>query len=393
LSFCCFWLLLRFLALHLFLPALFVSSGAERMRTVSPNEWTAILARAKEKKEQVTNVDPTAALKIQDSGPSKGTKGKIRTGVVKPTKTARAGSDTVPIVHLDAGKPSPAKKGGDHNDETADKGDDLGPSAESPIGKASGESSRGGRVVPPSPLGDTFDTKEFIKSNFMLEVKLERFESMDVRVLRKLAIGFEFKGLLLNYFLSARQESDVEKASRKFEDRLAELRKTLEASHATSVEELVESHRAALDKTKVSCEDRLRALKEIYSRDRAESEEKLRSFEKDARNFVKARNSLIVALAMAEDDAAGFEDEVVELEESNAALKDALGEKNTDGFAAALEQIRVLFPGLDEEILGQADFLNVVEDGKLVSRIPVDDKVLSAPSVDEQPGSHASSEC
>jgi hypothetical protein len=158
------------------------------------------------------------------------------------------------------------------------------------------------------------------------------------------------------------------------------------------VEELVESHRAALDKTKVSCEDRLRALKEIYSRDRAESEEKLRSFEKDARNFVKARNSLIVALAMAEDDAAGFEDEVVELEESNAALKDALGEKNTDGFAAALEQIRVLFPGLDEEILGQADFLKVVEDGKLVSRIPVDDKVLSAPLVDEQPGSHASSE-
>jgi hypothetical protein len=50
------------------------------------------------------------------------------------------------------------------------------------------------------------------------------------------------------------------------------------------------------------------------------------------------------------------------------------------------------FPGLDEEILGQADFLKVVEDGKLVSHIPVDDKVLSAPLVDEQPGSHASSE-
>jgi hypothetical protein len=50
---------------------------------------------------------------------------------------------------------------------------------------------------------------------------------------------------------------------------------------------------------------------------------------------------LIVALAMAEDDAAGFEDEVVELEESNGALKDSLGEKYAEGFAAALDQVKV----------------------------------------------------
>jgi hypothetical protein len=62
---------------------------------------------------------------------------------------------------------------------------------------------------------------------------------------------------MLNYFLSTHQESDAEKASRAFEDKLNGLRKTLEASHATSVEELVENHRSALDKTKAACEDRL----------------------------------------------------------------------------------------------------------------------------------------
>jgi hypothetical protein len=52
--------------------------------------------------------------------------------------------------------------------------------------------------------------------------------------------------MVLNYFLSARQESEAERASRAFEDRLSGLRKTLEASHAASVEELVENHRGPL---------------------------------------------------------------------------------------------------------------------------------------------------
>jgi hypothetical protein len=35
-----------------------------------------------------------------------------------------------------------------------------------------------------------------------------------------------------------------------------------------------------------------------------------------------------------------------------------------------LEQIKVLFPDIDDEVLAQADFLKEVEDGKLVSRLP-----------------------
>jgi hypothetical protein len=143
----------------------------------------------------------------------------------------------------------------------------------SPTPKASGESSRDGGGIPPSPFGDLFDLEAFIKANFMLEGNFERFESW--------------------------------------------------LSHASFAEELVESHRDALKKTKAACEDRLRVLKKVYAQDHLDLEKKLRDSEKDVRNFTKGRNSLKVALAMAEDDAAGFEEEVVELEESNAARKDA----------------------------------------------------------------------
>jgi chromosome segregation ATPase len=177
--------------------------------------------------------------------------------------------------------------------------------------------------------------------------------------------------MVLNYFLSTRQESEAEKASRAFEGRLNDLRRTLETSHATSVEELMESHRSALEKARAASEGRLQALKDVYAKDRAEREKKLLTLEKDLRNSTKLRNGLIVSLAMAEDDASGVEEEVVELEESNVALKDALGEKYAEGFTAALEQIKVLFPGLDEATFNRADMMKVIEDGELVTRVPV----------------------
>jgi hypothetical protein len=67
-----------------------------------------------------------------------------------------------------------------------------------------GEVNCSGGVIPPSPFGDTFDPEEFIKSNFVLEGNLDRFDSMGVQDIRRLALGYEFKGLMLNYFLSAR---------------------------------------------------------------------------------------------------------------------------------------------------------------------------------------------
>jgi hypothetical protein len=140
----------------------------------------------------------------------------------------------------------------------------------------------------------------------------------------------------------------------------------------------MENHRVALEKARITCESQIEALKKVYAQDRLTLEGKLRASERDGRNLVKGRNTLIVALAMAEDDAAGFEDEVVELEESNNALKDAMGEKYAEGFVAALDQVNVLFPDLDEAVLSQVDLLKFVEDGKLVSHIPEAEPVGSS---------------
>jgi hypothetical protein len=258
-----------------------------------------------------------------------------------------------------------------------------------PAAEAAGETVQGGRVTEPSPFGDTFDPEEYIRTNFVLEGNLDRFETMDALEMRRVALGFEFKGMMLNYFVSARQKREAKAANKRFEEKLAEARASMERSHAISVKELLDSHHGALEKVKAGCESRIVALKEVYAKDRLALEDKLCASERNGRNLVKSRNALIVALAMAEDDAAGFEDEVVELEESNSALKDSLGEKYVEGFAAALDQVKVLFPGLDEATLSEADLLKFVEDGKLLSRLPQSEKVSDEAAVDEQLGSES----
>jgi hypothetical protein len=348
---------------------------AERMRTVSPEEWASILAKAKQKKAQEGGENPTGALVVQDATSSKGLKRRRKMGVTKPAKFLKTGAAPIPtpggegVVKGDSDRVAGSRE--DDASHSAPGGDvSLPPPSPPPAAMTSGEDIRTGGVIPPSPFGDTFDPEDFIKSNFVLEGNLDRFGSMGVQDIRKLALGYEFKGLMLNYFLSARQEKDAEEASKRFDEKLDEVRQSMERSHAISVEELVENNCTALEKAKAACESRIEALEKVYSRDRSVLEEKLRTAEKNGRNLVKSRNGLIIALAMAEDDASGFEDEVVELEESNNALKDAMGEKYAEGFAAALEQVKVLFPGLDEDLLSQADLLKFVEDGKLISRIP-----------------------
>ncbi|WJX52576.1 hypothetical protein P8452_38675 [Trifolium repens] len=355
------------------------------MRTMSPEEWAAILSRAKQKKTQEGGEDPTAALVVQDAASSKGTKRRRKMGATKPAKHLKTGPALVSLSvdkGLDKGESVQVEVARDDGVSHTLTGNDVPLPPPSPSSMAPGEVNRSGGVIPPSPFGDTFDPEEFIKSNFVLEGNLDRFDSMGVQDIRRLALGYEFKGLMLNYFLSARQEKDAEAASKKFDDRLDEMTQKMERSHAIYVEELMENHRVALEKARTTCESRIEALKKVYAQDHLTLEGKLRASERNGRNLVKGRNALIVALAMAEDDAAGFEDEVVELEESNNALKDAMGEKYAEGFAAALDQVNVLFPDLDEAVLSQVDLLKFVEDGKLVSRIPEAEPVgISGPEL------------
>jgi hypothetical protein len=337
---------------------------SERMRTVSPEEWAAILAKAKQKKAQEGNVDPTAPLIVKEVASSKGTKRLRKAGTTRPAKMQKA--ESIP-------KASPSKQG----DTVVAKGDTVmevhhvDSQSPPPIATNAGETHPGGGVKEPSPFSDTFDPEEFNRTHFVLEGNLDRFEAMDASELRRVALGYEFKGMMLNHFVNARQEKEAGVAKKNFEEKLAEARESMERTHAISVQEFTDSHHEALEQVKATCESRIEAVKKVYAKGRASLEDKLRASEKNGRNLIKSRNDLMVALVMAEDDVAGFEEEIVELEESNGALKDALGEKYAEGFAAALEQVKVLFPDLDEASLSEVDLLKFVEDGKLVSRLPL----------------------
>jgi hypothetical protein len=353
------------------------------MRTVSPEEWAAILARAKQKKTQEGNADSTAALVVKDATSSQGVKRRRKAGTTRAAKILKAGpvSSTLPSKQ---DKGVDVAKGG-----TVVEVHHVDPPSPPPAAEAAGETVHGEGVKEPSPFGDTFDPEDFIRTHFVLEGNLDRFEAMDASEIRRLALGYEFEGTMLNYFVSARQEKEADAAKKKFEEKLVEARESMERSHAISVQELMDSHRGALEKVKANCESRLEAVKKVYAENRAVLEDKLRVSEKNGRNLVKSRNGLMVALVMAEDDVAGFEEEVVELEEINSALKDSLGEKYAEGFAVSLDQVKVLFPDLDEAILSEAHLLKYVEDGKLVSRLPQPEKTSNEVVVDEQLGSES----
>jgi hypothetical protein len=216
------------------------------MRTVSPEEWVAILARAKQKKAQEDGMDPTAALIVQDTTSSKGVKRRRKAGATKPAKSLKAEAATTA---------SPVAKGVDKNVATeklvprdegtshAVTGEDLSPNPlrSPPVEKADGGSFQAGGLVAASLLGDSFDPEDFIKSNFVLEGNLDRFEALGVQEIWKLTLGYEFKGLILNYFMSACQERDAEAANKRFEENLEDARRTMERSHAISIKELVDS--------------------------------------------------------------------------------------------------------------------------------------------------------
>ncbi|MCI87640.1 hypothetical protein A2U01_0108924, partial [Trifolium medium] len=67
----------------------------------------------------------------------------------------------------------------------------------------------------------------------------------------------------------------------------------------------------------------------------------------------------VSGLEALKQEKAGLKDDVSALEASVAVQYE-------DGFRYAMEQVKLIFPDLDEKRLGEADALNQIVDGKLV---------------------------
>jgi predicted nucleic acid-binding protein len=59
--------------------------------------------------------------------------------------------------------------------------------------------------------------------------------------------------------------------------------------------------------------------------------------------------------------------------EEKTNLEETIGAQFDEGFNFALEQVKILFPDIDVERLGEASALMVIKDGQLVPYVPPSD--------------------
>ncbi|KAK2389811.1 hypothetical protein QL285_063376 [Trifolium repens] len=189
-----------------------------------------------------------------------------------------------------------------------------------------------------------------------------RFDSTGSDELMRMALGYELKGLLLNYALASRQRAELAGAKEK--------------------EALVEKNLATLEDdvraAKLRCEGDVKALKEKHEEEIArltkEYEGKLAIAQRDretALKTVNAKDEHIKTLAKDNEAAlaalASLREEKIKRESDKDTLEATIGEQFEEGFQLALDQVKVLFPEIDRDQLGKADAMLMVEGDELVS--------------------------
>jgi hypothetical protein len=219
---------------------------------------------------------------------------------------------------------------------------------------AEGESSR---REPLPTWNEDFDPIVFVADN--LKGCKSRLDALSLEELRKLAVRTGLKCLALNQMVYARQEKE---ASEKLDREVCAAKEDLEKDLA----------------------DQLAKSQASFNKSLAKENKKISALRKDRLNLTTARNAMIVALVKIWKDAGKRDDDMSklqaaadrpdgdlkDLEDENDELKENMASQFVAGFQGAIEQVRVLFPKIDGDVLVHADFLKKIEDGKLVSRLP-----------------------
>ncbi|GAU35621.1 hypothetical protein TSUD_30380 [Trifolium subterraneum] len=172
-------------------------SFLKTMRRVEKDEWLSYLAKSRQKKLLPdAPVNPLTQVVVEDGAP-KGTKRKKKMEASKASSKIPKRDDGS-SANMDEGDQS---KVGEQQD-LADGG--TGPSSSPNKAKASLPT---GTQAPPA-WGSDFDPSTFLNSHIAMKGDSVKFDSMEVAELRKLALGHELKGAVLNNLLSQRQEKE-----------------------------------------------------------------------------------------------------------------------------------------------------------------------------------------
>jgi hypothetical protein len=307
-------------------------------------------------------VDPLSQVAVANKAGGKGVKrGRKNETASTSNKAARLGYD-VEIIDEEEGdevqeqRPPPLVKGGRTTRGRASTYVSLIVSQGDAVDSAAAEG-KNSRREPLPTCNEDFDPIAFVADN--LKGCISRLDALSLEELRKLAVETGLKCLALNQMVFTRQEKE---ASEKLEKEVGAAKEDLEKNLA----------------------DQLAKSQAGFNKSLAKEKKRISALRKDKRNLVTARNAMIVALVKIWKDAGKRDDDMSklqaatdkldgdlkELEDENDELKENMASQYVAGFQAAIEQVQVLFPNIDGDVLAQADFLKKIEDGKLVPRLP-----------------------
>ncbi|GAU10818.1 hypothetical protein TSUD_424910, partial [Trifolium subterraneum] len=189
--------------------------------------------------------------------------------------------------------------------------------------------------------GSDFDPSAFISEHLALKGDSSKFDAMEIPELRKLCIGQGLKSVVLSHLMSVRQDKEVQEADAK----VVELEKTVstlqsrhdkeEARLKKEIDYLKKEKEADANKRKKDKEDSLAELQmkhdaavDLLNKQHAED---VALLGKAKANLTRLRNACIVALCQQARDAALTSEDVKDLEDENAALKEEMADKYVDG--------------------------------------------------------------
>ncbi|KAK2415666.1 hypothetical protein QL285_038128 [Trifolium repens] len=247
-----------------------------------------------------------------------------------------------------------------------------------------------------SPWDPMFDPEAFLSKMVDMAGNSARFNNTATGDLARMALGYELKGLLLNYALASRQRAELSAAKDKealVEKNLVVLERDIETAKARcegDIKRLKEKHAEEVDTLKKKYEGDLSDAK----RDKETAVKAMNDVQAD----LNSRDERIKALTQENKDALAelkvLKEEKAKWGSQKEALEIQAGEQYDEGFAFVLEQVKILFPDLDPALLSQADAMALVEDGKLIPYVPSqsipDSTAKASPAAVEDPPVHDS---
>ncbi|WJX33912.1 hypothetical protein P8452_22076 [Trifolium repens] len=357
------------------------------MSSLTPAQRQQFLEKARRRKEQPEKkVDVLSQLDVGED--KKKRKGDSRVSLqVKPSssspvageKAAKTEGEVKSAVKKKLrGLSRKNKKDQDMVDVDKDlvEADDHVTEASPAIEEVTAGASQAGASQPggASPWDPLFDPEVFLSKMVDMAGNSARFNTTGSDELARMAHSYELKGLLLNYALASCQKAEL--------------------SIAKENEALVEKNLANLEKdvkaAKERCEGDLKTLKEKHAEEVANLTKKyegeLAAAKRDKESLFKTMNTVqagmnakderLKALAQENETALAeletLKQEKVKWGSEKDNLEVMIGEQYDEGFQFALDQVKILFPDLDPDILGKTDAMSTIEGDKLIPHDPAE---------------------